>query len=152
MLEPYAILPWWACCQIGKVGRLPWCAKAVLSVVLARLMSLKAAVEREDAHGMDPDDVIGSIVNMGDDDRFRFSLGWLMAQTGLSHDSVTTAKRLLNHRYGIVAWQGTPRPKGRFKAGVMPEADILAPDWRFRVVVESVGEGKCHIDFGHAKG
>ena len=78
--DEYGVLPWWACCNVRKVGKMPWCAKAVLSVVMARLMSLKAAVEREDGQGLDADDVIGSIANMGDDERFRFSLRWLVKQ------------------------------------------------------------------------
>ena len=46
-LEPYGILPWWACCNIHKVGKLPWSAKAILSVVMTRLCSLKAAIDRD---------------------------------------------------------------------------------------------------------
>jgi hypothetical protein len=139
-IAPYAILPWWACCQIRKVGRLPWSAKAVLSVVMARLMRLKGAAERDDNHV--GDEVIGSIANMGDEERFRFSLRWLMEQTGLTHDSVTTAKRLLNHRYGIVQWLGR-----KVAAGADTPTDQLIPNWDFRVVVTSAPQGGCFLAF-----
>lgn len=121
-IEPYGILPWWTCCTIKRVGKLPWSAKAVLSVIMARLTSLKAAAERD---GTD-DDLEGMIENMGGEDRFRFSLSSLVAQTGLTHDSVTTAKQLLDNHFGIVQWKSTPRPNhGRFKPGVTPDTDQL---------------------------
>ena len=37
-------------------------------------MTLKAAAEEQDGHGLEADDIIGSIDNMGGDDRFRFGL------------------------------------------------------------------------------
>lgn len=46
-LNEYAILPWWSCCFISRIGRLPWSAKVVLSVLMARLAAFKAAIERE---------------------------------------------------------------------------------------------------------
>jgi DNA-binding MarR family transcriptional regulator len=183
----YAVLPWWTCCSIRKVGKLPWSAKAVLSVVMARLMSLKAVVERDDGHLPDvieqrtedevyfqdgdadddgyrtsvrrgvvdevTEEMLGQIDNLGGEDRFRFSLSWLMQQTGLTHDSVTSAKRLLNHRFGIVRWAGTPRlSHGKFKSGTTPEPDYLIPNWDFRVVVTDAGDGKCWLDFRQVKG
>jgi hypothetical protein len=98
-IEPYGFLPWWACCEIQKVGRLPWCARAVLSVWMARLCGLKSAVDAQQDAVTD-EEYAGAIDNLGDD-RFRFSLNWLAQQTGLTRDSVVTAKRFLNHRYGI---------------------------------------------------
>jgi len=140
-LEPYGFLPWWACCRIRKVGKLPWCAKAVLSVVMSRLCSLKAAVEREDGHGLDADDIIGSIENLGGDDRFEFSLDDLTAQTGLTRDSVVRAKHWLYHQ-GIVAWSGREPTKGE-----STPTDILAANWGFRVVVTPAGDGRCYVAF-----
>ena len=126
----YGVLPWWACCQIKKVGKLPWCSKAVLSIVMGRLAALKAAGQRQGDHDGD-EELIGALENLGGDDRFKFPLRWLMAQTGLTHDSITTAKRLLHYQFHILRWIGTERPKGRFKPGTTPETDLLAPNWRF---------------------
>jgi hypothetical protein len=141
-LVPYGFLPWWAACSISRVGRLPWCVRAVLSLVMARLCSLKAAVENSEGHGLDDDDVQGSIDNMGGDDRWRFSLACLMGQTGLTHDSVTKAKRLLNHHYGIVHWSGAPPTRGQDTP-----TDILCPNWDFRVIDTPASEGRCWLAF-----
>ena len=102
----YGFLPWWACSCVG-----PWCARAVLSVVMSRLASLKAAVDKQDGEGLSADDLEGSIENMGGDDRFQFSLRWLTEKTGLDHKSVTKAKAILNHRFHIVNWQGNGQAK-----------------------------------------
>jgi hypothetical protein len=137
--DEYGVLPWWACCNIRNVGKLPWCARAVLSIVMARLMSLKAAEENL----IDNDTITG----LADPERFRFSLGWLVKQTGLTHDSVTTAKRLLNHDYGVVQWWGTKRPKGRFAPGTTPSTDLLFPNRDFRIVLTPASNGCCWLDF-----
>ncbi len=141
-LEPYGLLPWWACCSIRRVGRLPWCARAVLSVVLARLAALKSAVERQDGCGLDADDLEVSIEAMGGDERFRFGLDWLTAQTGLTRESVISAKRWLNHRSGILDWMGDwTRP------GVATTTDYLIPMLTFQVVVAPAPKGGVWLDF-----
>jgi hypothetical protein len=77
-IEPYAILPWWVCCSITKVGKVPWSTKALVAVVMARLASLKAAADCQGDQDTD-EEWIGAIENMGGDDRFSFSLDWLTA-------------------------------------------------------------------------
>jgi hypothetical protein len=133
-LEPWGFLPWWACCSIGKIGRLPWCSQAVLSVIMARLCSLKAVAKDQldidftddgsddiEAEPDSPDfeaeaqrcalaaaeNILAELENyIGDmEERFRFSLDWLAEQTGLSRDSIIRAKRLL-HTWGVVNWTG----------------------------------------------
>ena len=140
-IEPYAILPWWACCNVRKVGKLPWCARAVLSTVMARLMTLKAAAERGGDQDGD-DELMGAIDNMGGANRFRFSLDWLVRQTGMTKESVVTGKRLLHHHFGIVRWRGNP-----IQRGVNTETDMLLPNMRFRVVVTPAPGGGCYLAF-----
>jgi hypothetical protein len=142
ILGTYGILPWWACCQIRKVGRLPWCAKAVLSIIMARLASLAAAIERQDGNGLDASDLEDSIENMGGDDRFRFSLEFLENQTGLTRHSIVRAKELLNHRFGIVKWSGEG-----WTPGTATPVDYLVPNWDFRVIETPTSPGKCYLDF-----
>jgi hypothetical protein len=144
----YGILPWWACCSITKIGKLPWCAKSVLSIVLARLAGLKKG-SIMDGYAETAEDVIGQIENMGGDDRFRFSLTRLEKFTGLTRDSVTTAKRLLNHRLGILELYYDHRRQG----GVATPTDLLAPRWDFRVIVTPTDETHCKLAFskGEAK-
>ena len=91
-LEPYAVLPWWACCHVKRFGKLTWGTKAVLSVVLGRLMSLKGAAEQQDGCGADADDVMGTIANWGDETRFEFSQKWLHEKTGLHSEAIVAAK------------------------------------------------------------
>jgi len=137
-IAPYSVLPWWACCSIRKAGKLPWSAKAILSVVLARLLSLKKAAEDEGNHL--GDELIGAIENLGGDERFSFSLDWLQAQTGLHRESVVTAKWHL-HRLGIVGWSGGADENGGSRR------DLLVPNWNFRVVVTPASEGHIYISF-----
>lgn len=150
-LEPYGILPWWACCRIKlnskAYGHLPWSARAVLSVVMARLCGFKKVVDDADGQAnLDPEDMAGSIENMGGADRcWRFPLGWLTRQTGLDHKSVSTAKVFLNHGCGIIRWyQGME--------GELGGAHILEPNWDFGVIVTPAPKGGVFLAFdGYGK-
>jgi hypothetical protein len=138
MIEPYAVLPWWACCSTRKAGKLPWSAKAVVAVVLGRLMSLKAGAQ-------DDEELIGAIDNMGGENRFQFSLDWLEGKTGLTRHSLVKAKRRL-HKLGIVRWSGGPREDGG------SATHLLVPNWDFRVIDTPAGPGKCWVDFDAKRG
>jgi len=137
-LEPYGFLPWWACCHIAKIGDLPWSAKAVLSVVMARLCALADAAGKQDGNLEDED----FLETLGGDERFKFSLKSLTKQTGLSRHSVIEAKRLLNHRFGIVEWVGQD-----IEAGTATEADHLLPNWEFRAVIMPASEDGVYVTF-----
>jgi len=139
-LKPYAPLPWWACCSIKGYGKLSWAAKAVLSVVMGRLMSLKGAVEQQDGHGCDSEDVFGSIANMGEEDRFRFSLDYLEKQTGLGRTAIVDAKCKLA-RMQIVAWRRYCDDNG----GDL--TNVLYPNEAFYVVETPAGPGRVYLHF-----
>jgi hypothetical protein len=146
----YGLLPWWACCSIRRLGRLPWCGRAVLSVVLARLAAMKLAAIRQQEQS--DEEVLEFIESAGGNERFRFSIRRLRQQTGLSHDSVTTAKRLLNHRFHILRWITQPKNEG----GVTRETDYLVPNWDLVAQVTPASRGRCFLDLGtcrdpHAK-
>jgi len=146
-LDEYGFLPWWSCCSIAKVGRLPWSAKAVLSVVVARLAGMKRAITDHDGMAdLDANDMQGSIDNLGGKDRFQFSLKSLCEQTGLDHKTVIKAKRMLNHKFGIVDWAGTGN-----KPEIATTTDLLAPNWHFRVTVIPAGEGLITLAFSKGK-
>ncbi len=142
----YTVLPWWACCSIGqcgkikRVGRLSWSTRAVLSVVMARLMALKAAALSQEEPVDTWEDILGACDKMGGRDRFRFSLRALESQTGLTRDSIVTAKRSL-HRLTICQWFGGPVENGR------ADTHLLVPSFRFRIVVTTAGEHKCYVHF-----
>jgi hypothetical protein len=138
----YGILPWWACCHISKIGRLPWAARAVLAIIMARLAGVAKAVQEVSQADLGPDDLAGSIDNLAGDKRFRFSLRSLTEHTGLTRESVVRAKRFLNHRAGIVCWSGPAAGEGS------AIADCLEPNWRFRVLVRPASEGRCYLAFG----
>jgi hypothetical protein len=125
----YGVLPWWAC------RRLNWSARAVLSILMARLMSLKAAVDQNDGHGLDASDVWSGIESLGGEDRFKFSLSRLERDTGLSRDSLITAKCEL-HRHKIIDWMSNNGA-----------ADILWPSESFRVVVTPTQDGRVNLAF-----
>ncbi len=121
---------------------LPWCARAVLSIVMARLASLKKGVENQDGVGLDADDLEGSIENMGGDNRFKFTLKTLTTCTGLTRESVIVAKSRLNCQFRILCWQ-----EGEDNGTGQTPPDYLLPNWDFRVVVTPASEGKCYVKF-----
>jgi hypothetical protein len=144
----YGFLPWWACCT-GKI-HLPWSARAVLSVVMARLCGKMAAIKEQEGV-CDTDDIeelAGQIDNMDVEDSFRFSLDRLVAYTGLTRESVVMAKRVLNHRHGIVNWLYDHRRQ----QGTGTPTDMLLPNWDFRVIVTPASEGKCYLTFDKKRG
>jgi hypothetical protein len=140
-LSDYTMIPWWACCTIKGIGRLKWGSKALLSVLLARLAAMKAAIEPDSGREtIDPDHFWGNVANYGDEDRFRFALTYLQEQTGLSKHAIIDAKFDLN-RLGIISLQGNRLTDGGFAA------DVLWPRSEFAAVVTPAGEGKCFITF-----
>jgi hypothetical protein len=91
----FGVLPLWAC--HGGLD-LPWGGKAVLSILMARLMSLKKIIDEADgAADMDPSDYWGSIAIMDtvERPRFQFSVRELGRLTGLGVASVVAAKKRL---------------------------------------------------------
>ena len=131
-LEPYGILPWWSC------SKLPWCARAMVSVVLARLCRLKSVVETHEETDLDRDELVGTIEEYYGEDRFRFSLNWLESHTGLSRPSIISAKQHL-HSLGIVSWS-------RWRRG-----DVLYPNWDFAAVITPRTNGRCSVEFDNGK-
>jgi hypothetical protein len=137
----YGVLPWWACCLPRSGGRLPWSSKAVLSVIMARLMSMVSIVEEQDGRGnLHADEPWDSISNLGDADRFRFSLDSLERDTGLSRPAIVGAKRELKDRK-IINWYRDQRLDGG------DGTDVLIPSETFRVVVTPASEGRCYVEF-----
>jgi hypothetical protein len=141
-MSEYGVLPWWACCNSKRHGVLRWSTKAVLSVIMARLMSLKAAIDRTDdqASCLSPDNYWLSICEMGGEDRFRFSLAELRKETGLSRHAVIQAKRKL-FGHGIIELQSDTRDDGG------DAKDILMPSDDFCVTITPAGEGQCYVEF-----
>lgn len=120
-IKPYGVLPLWACDD----SRFTWGAKAVLSVVMSRLLSLKAAIEQQDGHGcLHLDDIPASIDEMGGAERFGFSLRKLAREIGLDHKTITRAKRTLA-RAGIIYIQGGQDFTGQH------HTDCLVPNWEW---------------------
>lgn len=139
-VNDFGVLPWWASCRTRK-GKLSWSARAVLSVVIARLMALrKTVIEQDGMADMDADDVWGTIANMGDEDRFRFSLERLERDTGLSRPAIVNAKRELAS-HGIVQWSSHQWDDGG------NATDTLAPNPNFVVTVQPAEEGRCYVEF-----
>lgn len=107
----------------------------MLSIVMARLCGLKAAVERSDYGGVhDTDDLQAAIEEYAGESGWRFSLRTLQRQTGLNHEAILNAKRQLYH-VGIVKWIRRS------------DADYLEPNWDFRVVIWDLPDGFCRIEY-----
>lgn len=133
-LYEYHVLPWWACCSINDVGRLAWSTKAVLAVVMARLMSCKKTVDDLGSDGENAVEKFGQIENLGE--RFLFTLERLHEMTGLSRRSCFAAKIDLC-RLGIINVIESER------RGMGKPADQLKPNPDFRAVISDAGNGPC---------
>lgn len=105
------------------MAEMPWSSRAVLAVVLAKLLKLTAAAEKQfDAY--EDEEVWTAIEEMGGDIRFQFSLSELHDETGLDHKSITAAKIDLSNR-GLLDWT----------CGDGKEPDILRPLEGLKVMV-----------------
>lgn len=135
----YAVLPWWSCCHVRNASKLSWSAKVVLSIVMARLMALKAEADRQDLNE-DEESLAVAIEEFGGDDRFKFSLDRLQALTGLSRHSIIEGKHALK-KFGIIELVGGNGPMGT-------EKDSLAPNYAFRIKITPTADERCFIDFG----
>lgn len=124
-------LPWWACNH-----GLSWAEKTVFAAVMRRLLGLIAAVQREGDHD-DPDEIFGAIENLGGDEKFRFPLDKLAEESGGSRRSVIRAKRGLAAR-GLINW---------FSGENYGDADMLVPNWEFRVAVTPTSPTRCRTTF-----
>ncbi len=138
--EIYGVLPWWACCRVRNFGPLAWSTKAVLSIIMARLMGMKAAIEQQDGHGaLHADDIPLSLLEMTGSRRWQFSLSRLEWETGLSRHSIIAAKRRL-YKSGMIRWAGGTGDWGTI-------SDVLEPNLEFRVLVTPASSGKIFVDF-----
>lgn len=138
VMEPYGVLPWWASANYRNTPKMPWCAKAVFSIVMSQLMTLKAVAEQNQV--IDHEEIMCYIIDeLGGDDRFAFSLKRLSVDTGLSPKSITKAKRWLCE-HGLVYWQENKRADGG------DDKDFLVPNWPFNVIVTPASEGMCYLD------
>ena len=103
-------------------GVLPWSSRLLLSLVMSRLASLKTAVIKQDGHGMEADDMVGSIENLGGDEKFKFTLRQLQDATKVSRETLVEAKANLQ-RNKLIRLVVDPRDR----------ADMLVPRWDFIV-------------------
>jgi len=107
-IEPYGILPWWACCSVKSHGRLSRGSKALLSVLMRHIAGIVVAVDEDNLDLDHPDDFAAAIEETSPE-RFALSLGKLAKETGLSRPTIVAAKREL-HTTGIVKLAGnTPK-------------------------------------------
>lgn len=149
--EPYGVLPWQAMAVVAVMFtngkrwnnyRLPWSAKAVLSVVLSRLMSIIAGAKKQKDAGKIGEDCRWEMLKaFGGIDRFRFGLDELHRLTGLGKPAIIAAKRTLK-KIGMVDWVLKKRDDGG------SDRDALAPHHGFSFQVEeSDTPGKCWVRF-----
>lgn len=109
--EGYGVLP-------RQAATLSWPARGVLSVVLARLMKLKKAVDEQ--YGVtDEEEVYDAMANLGD---WRFSLTFLADKTGLDRKSIVLGKRELCRAGLIVVSMGD----------TVQSPDLIEPDPTYR--------------------
>jgi hypothetical protein len=158
-LSDYGVLPWWACAWGNAIARhvkvpgkkkteakwiawkhLNWASRALLSIIMARLMGLKAGMEQVPGEDVLEEDFWGLLDNMGGHERFRFSLVNIQRQTGLTSSSIVQAKRELKRRK-IIDWIGPDRKEGS------TSADILWPSSEFQVTVKEAGNNTCYVSF-----
>ena len=131
LIKPYGILPDWGSYRFSDGSRLNWSARAVLSVIMSRLAKYRSLPEVEHEVG---EEFWGSFDNFYWDDRFRFSITFLERTTGLRPEAIVRAKRELASMR-IIKWSTDDR------------SDIMVPNREFRIVEQSIGNGKMRVDF-----
>ena len=141
LASPYGVLPELACCHSSE--KLSWSARAVLSIVCAQMLKLKAAIDQNAGIGFEdidgPEDFDDQVENMGGSDRWRFPLRILVAQTGLDDISVSRAKReLANRKLVLRAYDD----KGR--------CHVLRPNPAFRFV-KTMRADEIRVNFATVK-
>lgn len=138
-LDDFGVLPWWACCQCIRGGRrLSWSAKAVLSLVIARLMGLRAQAVRQ--NNETEEEIIDFIGNITGDGTWKHSLDALARRTGLSRESIVAAKREL-HGHDLILWASAPRDDGG------TGADLIAPNPAFAATITNLQKNQYCVDF-----
>lgn len=137
----YGVLPWWALCSTNKINSssMNWAEQAVLSVVMARLMSMKSAVIEQDGHGLSESDIEGSIENMGGSTRYQFSIDYLEQATGLAKQAIVEGKKSLARR-GVVVSGGGPTNEYRSVG-----RSLLIPNHEFFVEIRPASPGKIYV-------
>lgn len=136
----YGVLPWWTCCHPKHDKRINWSARAVLSVVMARLMKLKKVVSVQGGDALGSSQIWDRIAEMGGADQFLFSLASLERDTGLSRESIIAAKRELSRRKIINWYRGENDDGSRGRDSLMPSSE-------FQVVVTPVNQFRSYVEF-----
>jgi DNA-binding MarR family transcriptional regulator len=130
-MKSYGVLPRWAC------KTLPWSAKAVLSLVMAKLMSLVETIEWADGKAdLSMDDPWDSIDALGGEYRFRWSLDALSRLTGIDRKSAIEAKSILGQMQVVHVIKGKRDddgddtdslfPNREFCTRNIPEGEVLS--------------------------
>ncbi len=135
--EDYGVAPWW---YSERTIKLKWADRAVLSVFMSNLMALiKAAQEIAENAG----DSAGNwfdVLTEFDRNRYLMPLNFLEERTGLSRHSVIAAKGRL-HRSGIL----TNFTRAASKGKCPHKPSFLAPNWAFRIDMQSLDNGRCRV-------
>lgn len=137
MSSDYYPLPWWAACYINRLGRLKWSTKALLSLIMRRLMGAAAWQERNDLSGDDDESKDDALIQYDSDDRYKFSLAYLSENLGLTRESVVNAKADLA-RMRIIDW---------CRGNGINAPDTLTPSLGFRVSIKPAGPGLVTVSF-----
>jgi hypothetical protein len=125
----YGLLPWWA----AGNPELNWSARALLSVIMAKLAAVRAGAEKH----LPNMGFWAAFEGYGWCDQFRFGLDVLGRNTGLARESIIAAKRTLA-RHGIINWLRGPK---REDGGMT--RDYLVPEQGFLVTITPTSPGVC---------
>lgn len=148
----WGVLPSWARRNIRTVyerftgkrntGQIPWSAKAVLSIVMARLAGLRSVVNPE--CWVDGEELWAGVEYLGGHNKFQFSLPALTSQTGLHRESIIEGKNWLRE-HGLVDQFANPGRNGG------SGRDSLMPSPTFRIKKTPIDEKRCYLDFVHSE-
>lgn len=99
-LSYYSVLPRWACCKAADGRFIPWSARAVLAIIMKRLMHFRAAWGGDaDAETLEDSAFFG-----GEYIRFRLSISDLQRETGMCKQAVRNGKRALECLGVVRSW------------------------------------------------
>lgn len=125
----YFPLLWWSAAML----RNSWSSRLLWAFVVKSALGLRKAAKA--ATDDDVGDLAEHVENLGGDDRFQFSLNNIGRETGLTRETIISAKRNL-WRQKIIDWSGQ-------SDGL--STDVITPNWNSQLMITDTGNGMCTL-------
>lgn len=134
----YGILPWWMTCHDRHGNRFSWSEQLLMSIILAKMASLKSVVV-QNGDPLDDMELAAGIEELGEN-RFRFTLSTVERMTALDSKTIIKAKKSLRARKMIFVYDQNTDAGGRAPHLIEPRHD-------YRCIKTPVDQNRFYLDF-----